>query len=138
MQNRSNHSTDNSINVGHADGSAIVSGTVNGNITTNSNSTHQSGSFGVGVNNGEIHTDTRLKTNEAPSSRTSQKSGTPSPQKVLVDAVDHAQRFTFGWQFFAIFIGLLMAILTGVGTQIDFDNLQPKPKEQTTQQEPAR
>ncbi|MEG4058470.1 MULTISPECIES: hypothetical protein [unclassified Microcoleus] len=138
MQNRSNnHSTDKSIRVGQADSSAIVSGRVNGNITISSTSTHQSGNFGVGANNGTIRTDKLAGIiNEAPShSPGKQNEVSRVPKiKVLLDAVDHAQRFMFGWQFFAVIFGLLMAIIAGVGTQIDFDGLLAKQKEQTTQQ----
>lgn len=136
MHNRSiKHSTDNSIRVGKADNSALVSGTVNGNITTSSNSTHQSGNFGVGVNQGEIRTDKLAGIiNEVSSQSPSKQSEVSRAPKVLVDAVDHAQRFMFGWQFFAVIFGLLMAIIAGVGTQIDFDRLLPQQKEQPTQQ----
>lgn len=136
MHNRSiNHSTDNSIRVGKADNSALVSGTVNGNITTSSNSTHQRGNFGVGVNQGEIRTDKLAGTiNEAPSPNPGKQSEVSRTPKVLVGTVDRAQRFMLGWQLFAVIFGLLIAIIAGVGTQIDLDNLLPKQKEQPTQQ----
>jgi hypothetical protein len=136
MQNRSkNHSTDKSIRVGQADSSAIVSGRVNGNITISSNSTHQSGNFGVGANNGTIGTDKLAGTiNEAPSHSPGKQNEVSRVPKLLLDAVNHAQRFMFGWQFFAVIFGLLMAIIAGVGMQIHFDGLLAKQKEQTTQQ----
>ena len=134
MHKRSiNYSTDNSIRVGKADNSALVSGTVNGNITTSS--THQSGNFGVGVNQGEIRTEKVGGTiNEAPSQNPGKQSEISREPKVLVNAVDCAQRFLFGWQFFTVILGLLIAIIAGVGSQIDLDNLLPKQKEQPTQQ----
>lgn len=136
MHKRSiNYSTDNSIRVGKADNSALVSGTVNGNITTSSTSTHQSGNFGVGVNQGKIRTEKVGGTiNEAPSQNPGKQSEISREPKVLVNAVDCAQRFLFGWQFFTVILGLLIAIIAGVGSQIDLDNLLPKQKEQPTQQ----
>lgn len=129
------YSTDNSIRVGKADNSALVSGTVNGNITTSSTSTHQSGSFGVGVNQGEIRTDKLAGTiNEAPSPNPGKQSEVSRIPKVLVGTVDRAQRFMFGWQLFTVILGLLIAMIAGVGNQIDLDNLLPKQKEQPTQQ----
>jgi len=136
MQKHSNnYSTDKSIRVRQADSSAIVSGIVIGGFTISSNSTHQSGDFGVGVNNGTIRTDKVAGIiNEEPSQIPGKQSEVSRVPKVLLDAVDHAQRFMFGWQFFALIFGLLMAIIVGVGTQIDFDGLLAKQKEQTTQQ----
>jgi hypothetical protein len=136
MHKRStNYSTNNSIRVGKADNSTLVSGTVNGNITTSSTSAHQSGNFGVGVNQGEIRTE-KLGgiINEAPSQNPDKQSEISREPKVLLDAVDWAQRFLFGWQFFTVILGLLIAIIAGVGTQIDLDHLLPKQKEQPTQQ----
>jgi len=136
MNKRSiNYSSDNSIRVGKADNSALVSGTVNGNITTSSTSTNQSGNFGVGVNQGKICTE-KLGgiINEAPSQNSGKQSEISRVPKVLVDGVDCAQRFMFGWQFFTVILGLLIAIIAGVGSQIDLDNLIPKQKEQPTQQ----
>lgn len=138
MQNRSkNHSTDKSIRVGQADSSAIVSGSVIGDLTISSNSTHQSGDFGVGVNNRTIRTDKVAGIiNEEPSQISGKQSEVLRVPKILVDAVDHAQRFVFGWRFLPVIFVVLMAIIVRVGMQIDFDRLLPKPQEQTIQQKP--
>jgi hypothetical protein len=105
------------------------------------NSIHQSGNFAVGVNQGEIKTEKLAATiNETQAttlmgqSPAGQRNVSSAP-KVMVNAIDHAQRFLFGWQLITVLIGLLMAAIVGIGSQIDFDNLLPKQKEPTTQQE---